>query len=192
MTIRPVLHVHAPARLRRGLLGAAAILIVAGAAACGTSSNPASSIANAVSSALSGAASSGTHEFSASLSITGTVSKSTTFTETLEFLPACASLAKTGFSGVWSLPVPASANATYLNANVETYTGPGTYSNQSVFQDSVTLYAPYQGTIDEFNQVSGSNVSVTVNSDGSGKATFTMLQDNDQLNENGTETWTCS
>ena len=192
MTIRPVLRVHNATRVRRVLLGAAAALFIVGAAACGSSSAGSLSGPSSLSSALSSAASSGTHEFSASLSATGTVTQSTTFTETLEFLPSCSTLAKSGESGTWSIPQSLTNTSFTLNWNVTPYTGPGTYTDPKAFQDSVELDAPYQGSSDAFDQVSGTSLSITVNSDGSGSAKFTNLQDNDGLDESGTETWTCS
>lgn len=107
-------------------------------------------------------------------------------------LPSCSSLAQNGAGDqTWSLP-SSDSETSYLNWNVQPYTGPGTYTDPSVFENSVELDAPYQGTVDEFDQVSASVLSVTVNSDGSGSPTFQHLQDGDQLPVNGSETWTCS
>jgi hypothetical protein len=114
------------------------------------------------------------------------------FTESLEFLPSCSVLAQGGEQGTWSIPQPTSEQTFALNWNVTPYTGPGTFTDPTLFQDSVWVYAPYQGSTDQFNQISGSVLSITVKSDGSGSATFSNLQDGDGLALSGSETWTCS
>ena len=177
-------------------MGGAGALLLLCASACGASSVASSSsgaaAGGAVSSAASTAAASGSHEFTATLKVTGTVTQSSTFTETLEFLPACSTLASTGESGTWSIPIDTSEDTFSLNWNITPYTGPGTYTDPNSFQDSVEVDAPYQGTTDEFDQVSGTSLSITVKSDGSGSASFSNLQDGDQLPVSGSETWTCS
>jgi hypothetical protein len=51
------------------------------------------------------AVASGTHEFTAILTVTGAVTKTVNFTQGLPYLPPCATLAKTGFTGAtWSIP----------------------------------------------------------------------------------------
>jgi hypothetical protein len=112
--------------------------------------------------------------------------------QSLTYLPPCSDLAKTGMgSQTWSIPQSDSQTFT-LNWNVTLYTGPGTFTDPSVFQNSVEVDAPYQGTVDEFDQVDASVLAITVNSDGSGSAKFSNLQDGDQLPVSGTDTWTCS
>ena len=136
-----------------------------------------------------GAVSGGTHQFTATLTVTGAVKFTVTFTQPLSALPACSSLAKTGFSSnTWSIPQPVTLDSS-LNWNVEPYTGPGTYSDPTTFQNSVELTGP-KG--DQYDQVDSSVGSVTVNADGSGSATFKDLEDSDAKAVSGSETWTCS
>jgi hypothetical protein len=128
------------------------------------------------------------HEFSGTLSVSGATTQTATFTETLENLPACSVLAKTGADGTWSIPQPDS-NTFSLNWNISPYSGPGTFTNPSDFQDSVELDAAGQ----EFDPVASSTLLITVNADGSGSAKFSNLQNQyTQAAVNGTETWTCS
>jgi hypothetical protein len=91
----------------------------------------------------------------------------------------------------WSIPQSNSQTFT-LNWNITPYNGPGTYTDATDFQNSVEVDGSYQGTDDQFDQVSGTTLSITVNSNGSGSATFSNLQDGDQLPVAGSETWTCS
>jgi hypothetical protein len=185
---------------RHLVIGAGTALLLCIAACGGASSNAPATSAPAqgtvtsapATSAPASTASGGAHEFKGTLTVTGTVSQSTTFTQSLTYLPSCADLAKDGMSGqTWSIPQP-SSQTFYLNWNVSPYTGPGTFTDPTLFEDSVEVDAPYQGTTDEFDQVDGTTLSITVNSDGSGSATFQNLQDGDQLPVSGTETWTCS
>lgn len=132
----------------------------------------------------------GTHEFTATLTVTGAVAKTVNFTQGLPYLPPCATLAKTGFTGAtWSIPQGNSA-AEMLNWNVSPYNGPGTYSDVSTYENSVELTDQASGT--EYDPVDASVMSITVNADGSGSATFKNLQDTDGNAVNGSETWTCS
>ena len=134
-------------------------------------------------------ASGGSHEFVAKLSVTGAFTQSLDFTEPLTDLPPCSTLAKTGFTGAtWSVPQPNSEDF-YLQWNVTPYTGPGTYTDVSTFQDSVEIIGN-QGV--EYDPVDSSVLSLTIKADGSGSATFKTLTDaysGDTVN--GTETWTC-
>jgi len=132
----------------------------------------------------------GTHEFTATLTVTGAVTKTVNFTQGLPNLPPCATLAKTGFSGAtWSIPQANSA-AEMLNWNVDPYNGPGTYSDVSTYHNSVALTDQASGT--EYDPVDASVMSVIVKADGSGSATFKNLQDSDGNAVSGSETWTCS
>lgn len=131
----------------------------------------------------------GSHQFAATLTVTGAVKFTLSFTFSLSVLPACSALAKTGFSSnTWSIPQPLTQDSK-LNWNVQPYTGPGTYSDPKTFGDSVELTGP-KG--DEYDQVDSSVLSITVNADGSGSATFKNLQDSDAKSVSGSETWTCS
>lgn len=198
MNLRSLIDISSSARARRRLVGGVGAVVLLCASACGASSTPSSSAgaptgAASSSSAASTAAASGGHAFTATLKVTGTVTQSATFTEDLSVLPACAVLAKSGMANqTWSIPQPLTDQSFALNWNITPYTGPGTYTDATAFQDSVDLDAPYQGTADEFDQVSGTTLSITVNSNGSGSATFSNLQDGDQLPVAGSETWTCS
>jgi hypothetical protein len=70
--------------------------------------------------------------------------------------------------------------------------GPGTYTDPSLFANSVDLRASDDGAPDQFAEVPGSVLSVTVSSDASGTATFQNLQDWQSLPVRGSENWTCS
>jgi len=198
MNLRSLVDIPSSARARRRLVGGAGALLLLCASACGASSTASSSASaptgGAVStSAATTAAASGTHEFTATLKVTGAVTQSSTFTESLSILPACAALAKSGMANqTWSIPQSLTNQNFSLNWNITPYNGPGTYTDATDFQDSVEVAASYQGTDDQFDQVSGTTLSITVNSNGSGSATFSNLQDGDQLPATGSETWTCS
>jgi hypothetical protein len=133
------------------------------------------------------------HEFKATLTVTGAVKKTEKFTEDLSVLPKCSVLATGSLpyakSRSWSLPAGGSTSFS-LNWNVSKgYKGPGTYTNPKDFQDSVELDA----SAGQFDPVSSSVLSVKVNANGSGKATFKNLQDAyTNASVSGTETWTCS
>jgi hypothetical protein len=138
------------------------------------------------------------HEFKATLTVTGFVKKSETFTENLSVLPSCSVLA-TGHlphqkgPREWSLPAGGSASFSLTWNISHGYVGPGTYTKLADFQGSVELDAVSQ----QFTPVSGSVVSVTVKPNGSGKATFKNLQNyyTQALGRDlvsGSETWTCS
>ena len=145
----------------------------------------ASQAANATTGPVSG----GSHQFTATLTVTGAVKFTLTFTQPLSALPACSEIAKTGFTGnTWSIPQPNTQDSK-LNWNVQPYTGPGAYSDSKTFENSVELTGP-KG--DQYDQVDSSAGSVTVNADGSGSATFQNLQDSLSNAVSGSETWTCS
>ena len=185
---------------RFGLILAGAALVLAacssstasapptnGSAPAGSSSAPGSTsqAANPTTAPVSG----GSHQFVATLTVTGAVKFTLTFTDSLSVLPACSALAKTGFSSnTWSIPQPNTQDSK-LNWNVQPYTGSGTYSDPATFGNSVELTGP-KG--DEYDQVDSSVGSVTVNADGSGSATFQNLQDSNEKAVSGSETWTCS
>ena len=185
---------------RFGLILAGAALVIAacssstasapvtnGPALAGPTSAPGSTsqAANPTTAPVSG----GSHQFTATLTVTGAVKFTATFTQPLSVLPACSALAKTGFSSnTWSIPQPNTQDSK-LNWNVQPYTGPGTYSDPKTFGNSVELTGP-KG--DEYDQVDSSVGSITVNADGSGSATFKNLQDSDEKAVSGIETWTCS
>jgi len=185
---------------RLGLVLAAAVFV---AAACGSSTSASTATNGSVSAGSTNAAgaaseaanattapvSGGSHQFAATLTVTGAVKFTLTFTQSLSVLPACSSLAQTGFTDkTWSIPQPNTQDSK-LNWNVQPYTGPGTYSDVTTFGNSVELTGP-KGT--EYDQVDASVLSLTVNADGSGSATFKNLQDGDGKAVNGSETWTCS
>jgi hypothetical protein len=185
---------------RFGLILAGAALVIA-ACSSSTGSTPvtngsvpagSSSARGAASQAANpttGPVSGGSHQFTATLTVTGAVKFTLSFTQSLSVLPACSALAKTGFSSnTWSIPQPNTQDSK-LNWNVQPYTGPGTYSDTSTFGNSVELTGP-KG--DEYDQVDSSVGSVTVNADGSGSATFKDLEDSDAKAVSGSETWTCS
>jgi len=185
---------------RFGLILAGAALVLAacsssttaapatnGSAAAGSTNTAgaASQAANPTSSQVAG----GSHQFAATLTVTGAVKFTLTFTQSLSVLPACSEIAKTGFTGkTWSIPQPNTQDSK-LNWNVEPYTGPGAYSDTKTFGNSVELTGP-KG--DQYDQVDSSSGSVTVNADGSGSATFQNLQDSLSKAVSGSETWTCS
>ena len=132
---------------------------------------------------------SGGHEFVAKLSVTGAFTQSLDFTEPLTDLPPCSTMAKTGATGgTWSVPQPNSEDF-YLQWNVTPYTGPGTYTDVSTFQDSVQVIGN-QGV--EYDPVDSSVLSLTIKADGSGTATFKNLQDTySGYAVSGSESWTC-
>jgi len=138
------------------------------------------------------------HELKATLTVTGAVKKSETFTENLSVLPSCSVLA-TGRLPYqkgpreWSLPAGGSTSFSLTWNISKGYVGPGTYTKLADFQGSVELDAASQ----EFTPVSASVLSVTVKPNGSGKATFKNLQNyyTEALGlkrVSGSETWTCS
>ena len=128
----------------------------------------------------------GSHEFKATLQVTGSVTQSLNFTETLSVLPPCSTLAKTGFGGTWSIPQP-NTGSVKLNWNVTPYSGPGTFTTKSLFKGSVEL----DTATDQYSPVAASVLSITVNADGSGSASFQKLKDGYGGVVSGTETWTC-
>ncbi|MFI5461516.1 MAG: hypothetical protein ACHRXM_39490 [Isosphaerales bacterium] len=142
---------------------------------------------NAALGPTSGPVSGGGHEFVATLKVTGSITQSVDFTETLSVLPACSILAQTGFTGTWSIPEPSISRALVLNWNVTPYSGPGTFTKRAVFAGSVEL----DTATDQFTPVAASVLSITVNPDGSGSATFSKLKDGLGASVNGSETWTC-
>jgi len=179
---------------RRAAIGFSLVCCMAVVSACGSSSTATAS-ANAAApssqalSPTSGGLSGGAHEFTATLQVTGAVTQTLNFTQSLSVLPACSVLAQSGFSGTWSIPQP-NSTAFVLNWNVTPYTGAGTYADASTYQGSVELDAN-QG--EEFDPVAASVMSVTVKADGSGSATFQNLQDEyTGASVSGSETWTCS
>jgi hypothetical protein len=185
---------------RFGLILAAAALVIAGCSSS-TAATPAtngsvpagstntagsaSQAANPTTAPVSG----GSHQFAATLTVSGAVKFTLSFTQPLSVLPACSEIAKTGFTDkTWSIPQPNTQDSK-LNWNVQPYTGPGTYSDPTTFGNSIELTGP-KG--DEYDQVDSSVGSVTVNADGSGSATFQNLRDSDEKAVSGSETWTCS
>jgi hypothetical protein len=138
--------------------------------------------------ATAGPVSGGGHEFVATLKVTGSVTQSVDFTETLSVLPACAVLAQTGFGGKWSIPQPMTSRALALNWNITPYGGPGTFTKRTSFGGSVEL----DTTTDQFTPVAASVLSITVNPDASGSATFSKLKDGLGATVSGSETWTCN
>ena len=137
--------------------------------------------------ATSGPVSGGSHQFDATLKVTGSVTQSADFTETLSLLPACSVLARTGFGGTWSIPQPSISRALVLNWNITPYSGPGTFTKRTAFASSVE----FDTATDQFTPVAASVLSITVNADGSGSATFSKLKDGLGGTVNGSETWTC-
>lgn len=130
----------------------------------------------------------GGHQFVATLKVTGSVNQSIDFTETLSVLPACSVLAKTGFGGTWSIPQPSTSRALVLNWNITPYSGPGTFTKRAAFAGSVG----FDTATDQFTPVAASVLSITVNPDGSGSATFSKLKDGLGGTVDGSETWACS
>jgi hypothetical protein len=147
----------------------------------------ATSLASALNQVLSANGGGGSHEFTATLQVTGSVTQSANFTETLSVLPPCSTLAKTGFGGTWSIPQP-NTGSVKLNWNVTPYTGPGTFATKSQFKGSVEL----DTATDQYSTVPATVLSITVNADGSGSATFQKLKDGYGGVVSGSETWTCS
>ena len=185
---------------RIGLVLAGAALVIAGcsssttaapatngSAPAGSKNTPGSTsqAANPTTAPVSG----GSHQFTATLTVTGEVKFTLSFTQSLSVLPACSEIAKTGCTGkTWSIPQPNTQDSK-LNWNVQPYAGPGTYSDAATFGNSIELTG-LKG--DEYDQVDSSVGSVTVNADGSGSATFKNHQDSDEKAVSGSETWTCS
>jgi hypothetical protein len=185
---------------RRSVAGIVALASVAFLiAACGSSSaatdatNLGGSSTQAAG-ATTGAVSGGTHQFSATLSVTGAVTKSASFTEGIAGRPACAAFAQAGIPGTGANPkvwyLPNNPDSTFLMTwDVLTYTGPGTYTGSSA--NSVNLGAGGQQFV--ALTATSSTLSVTVNADGSGSATFSNLQNQaTKVAVSGSETWTCS
>ena len=188
-------------RSRQATVALLAVVCICLVAACGSSAG-ATAASGAASS--SGPASQGpstapegvsgsTHEFSATLEVTGAVTQTASFTQNLGGRPACPDFAQAGIAGngpsaLWYLPN--NPDSTFLMTwDVLTYKGPGTYSDPSA--NSVSLSAGGQ----VFDQWPTSVVSVTVNADGSGSSSFQNLHPYPQASTamvSGTETWTCS
>jgi hypothetical protein len=181
---------------RRAVIGFSLGCCIAVVSACGSSGTASSTVTGSpntagsssqVSSPTSGAVSGGTHEFNATLQVSGAVTQSLNFSQPLTDLPACSTLAQSGFQGIWSIPEP-NSETFYLNWNVTPYTGPGTYADASTYEGSVELDA--NGV--EFDALPASVLSVTVKADGSGSATFQNLQDEyTGSSVDGSETWVC-
>jgi hypothetical protein len=176
----------------RAVIGFALACCIAAVSACGSSSTAMGATSTTgpssqVLSPTSGAVSAGTHEFDATLQVSGAVMQSLNFSQPLTDMPACSALAQSGFQGTWSIPQPNSTTF-FLTWNVTPYTGPGTYADVSTYQGSVELDA--NGV--EFDALPESVLSVTVKADGSGSATFQNLQDEYTGNSvDGSETWVC-
>ena len=175
-------------------LASVALLI----AACGSSSTATDAThlgggPSQAAGATTGAVSGSTHAFAATLSVTGAVPKSASFTESIAGRPACAAFAQAGIAAgihpkVWYLPNN-SDSSFLMTWDVLTYTGPGTYTDPS------TLSVSLSAAGDQFVALTptSSTLSVTVNADGSGSATFSNLQDQaTKAAVSGSETWTCS
>jgi hypothetical protein len=186
--------------VRRSAAGIVALASVALLiAACGSSSaaTDATNLGGSSSQAAdasAGAVSGGTHEFSATLSVTGAVTKSASFTEGIAGRPACAAFAQAGIPGTGVNPklwyLPNNPDSSFLMTwDVLTYAGPGTYTGSAA--NSVNLGAGGQQFV--ALTATSSTLSVTVNADGSGSATFSNLQNQTtKAAVSGTETWTCS
>ena len=186
--------------VRRSIAGIVALASVALLiAACGSSSTATNATNVGGSSSpdagpTTGAASGGTHEFTATLSVTGAVTKSASFTEGIAGRPACAAFAQAGIPGTGANPkvwyLPNNPDYTFLMTwDVLTYTGPGTYTGSAA--NSANLAAGGQQFV--ALTPTSSTLSVTVNADGSGSATFSNLQNQaTKAAVSGTETWTCS
>jgi len=186
--------------VRRSVAGIVALASVALlVAACGSSgtptnvSNPGGASSQGAG-ATTGGVSGGTHEFTATLSVTGAVTKSASFTEGIAGRPACAAFAQAGIPGTGVNPklwyLPNNPDYTFLMTwDVMTYTGPGTYTGSAA--NSANLAAGGQQFV--ALTATSSTLSVTVNADGSGSATFSNLQNQaTKAAVSGTETWTCS
>lgn len=186
---------------RSGVILVGAALLVAACSSSATSAPAANGLNQAgatnaagstrqASNPTTAAVAGGAHQFTATLKVTGAVTKTVNLTQGLANLPSCAILAKTGFSGAtWSIP-QANSSAETLNWNVSPYNGPGTYADASTYENSVELTDQASGT--EYDQVDSSAMSIIVKADGSGSATFQNLQDSDGNAVNGSETWTCN
>ena len=186
--------------VRRSVAGIVALASVALLiAACGSSSTATDSTnlggsSGQAAGATAGVVSDGTHEFTATLSVTGAVTKSASFTQGIAGRPACAAFAQAGIPGAGTNPklwyLPNNPDSTFLMTwDVLTYTGPGTYTGSSA--NSVNLSAGGQQFV--ALTPTSSTLSVTVNADGSGSATFSNLQNQaTSAAVSGTETWTCS
>jgi hypothetical protein len=198
MNLRSLVDVQSSARARRRLVGAAGALLLLCASACGASSVASSSAGAPNGGAVSSlpevtAAPGGTHQFSATLTVTGAVTKSASFTELIGGRPACAAFAQAGINdgshpSVWYLPN--NSDYTFLMTwDILTYHGPATYTDQSTM--SVDLTAGGQQFV--VLTPTSSTLSVTVKADGSGSATFANLQNQaTKAAVSGSETWTCS
>ena len=89
---------------------------------------------------------------------------------------------------MWYLPNN-SDSSFLMTWDVLTYTGPGTYMGSAA--NSANLAAAGEQFV--ALTPTSSTLSVTVNADGSGSATFSNLQDQaTKAAVSGTETWTCS
>lgn len=130
------------------------------------------------------------HQFTATLEVTGAVTQSRSFTMDLTGLPSCSALADGAYDGTAMVPFP-HAGTLRLDWNMDRYPGPGTYTDPSSFANSVDLTVPTGGELDEYQEVPGSVLSLTVNPDASGSATFQDLQDWQNHSVSGSETWTC-
>lgn len=181
--------------MRRLALVLAGFALVVGA--CGSSGSAGATSPAGLSGAgagdTTGAVSGGTHQFLGTLSVTGAVTQSASFTQNISGRPACAAFAQSGINAgthpsVWYLP-DNSGSSFLLTWDVLTYAGPGTYTDESTFTVSLAAggleFVPLTAT--------SSTLSVTVKADGSGSATFANLQDQvTKAAVSGSETWTCS
>ena len=153
-----------------------------------SSSGPASQGPSTAPESVSGS----THEFSATLGVTGAVQQTASFTQNLGGRPACPAFAQAGIAGIgpsaWYLPD--NPDATFLMTwDLLTYKGPGTYTDPAAMSASLSA----GGQV--FDQWPTSVLSVTVKADGSGWASFQNLHPYPQASTamvSGTETWTCS
>ncbi len=119
---------------------------------------------------------------------------------------SCSAGAKSGNGtagpGLWQLPSYGGSNQNpqaEINAMIQSYKGPGTYTgSQYVVDVSAMSTAPTNGlpnsALPDTNWLpsSSSVLSITVNADGSGSASFTNLQTSGQAPVRASETWTCT
>jgi hypothetical protein len=126
--------------------------------------------------------------------VTGATTKSESYVEPLERLPSCADLAQSGVGSPATWSVPQGQDQTfYISWNITPYMGPGTYTDPSAFLDSVDIYTS-TGQYSP-SKTSPGTLSITVNADGSGTATFENVPNFNRdpaPSISGKLTWTCT
>jgi hypothetical protein len=199
-----VLHVSA---LRAGRLGlASAVMLTLGLVACGSSATPTNaatatpSAANTSPSASAPGGSGASAIFNVSLTLSGAVTGSTTFTAT-EPDTSCTGTG-IGTAGENGVPPPGSSAHPTINgsplsysiAMSSPYTGPGTYGTSDFSTSSAAISADSASQSDPFGVTTNPSATETLvfAADGSGSFNFSNWKDVDlQRTLSGSFQWTC-